>query len=102
MTGASARPEVDFKVGAVRVAVWRNTYSTGSGKVFDSPKVALERTYRDSQGNFKTTGSLDTNDIPKAILALKKAYEYLTTKANERKESNGNIPPETGEPLRLP
>ena len=46
--------------------------------MFNGHRVLLERTYRDDQGNFKTNGSLDTNDVPDAILALRKAYEYLT------------------------
>jgi hypothetical protein len=79
MTGVPARPEKEFKVGAIRVAIWTNPRQGGNGKIFNSHKVILERVYRDGMGNFKTTDSLDTNDIPKAILALKKAYEYLTT-----------------------
>ena len=90
MTGASAKPEIDFKVGAVRVAVWKNTRLARNGRLFDSHKVVVERTYKDGQGNFKTAESLETNDIPKAILALKKAYEYLTIKIHRRNEQKDN------------
>ena len=79
MNGISTKPEVEFKIGAVRAAIWANPRHTNNGKLFNSHKVLLERFYKDGQGNFQSTSSLDTNDIPKAILALKKAYEYLMT-----------------------
>ena len=79
MNGISARPEMEFKVGAVRAAIWTNPRHNASGQVFNSHKVLLERTYKDGYGNFKTTSGLDINDIPKAILALKKAYNFLLT-----------------------
>jgi len=87
MAGVAAKPEKEFKVGAVRVAVWSNSRQTRDGKLFNSPKVVLERIYREESGSFKSTGSLDTNDIPKAILALKQAYEYLMV--TDRKRSQG-------------
>ena len=51
------------------------TQSQFKSKFFDD--------YKDMHGNFKSTSSLDTNDIPKAILALKKAYEFLTIKGHK-------------------
>ena len=77
MTDAHSRPERDFRAGAVRVAVWTNSRLSSEGIPFNSHKVVLERTYKDSDGGFKTTGSLGLNDIPKAILALQKAYDFL-------------------------
>ena len=80
MIGANTRPEKEVRAGAVRVAVWTNERRNRDGESFDSHRVQLERTYKDAQGNFKTTQSLELNDIPKAILALSKAYEFLTLK----------------------
>lgn len=81
MNGVSAKPEKEFKVGAVRATIWSNPRHTANGKAFNSHKILVERIYRDSQDNFKTTRLLDPNDVPKAILGLKKCYEYLTLKA---------------------
>ena len=78
MKGIPTRPEMEFKVGAVRAAVWSNPQHASDGRSYTTHKVLVERIYKDSAGTFKTTSSLDTNDIPKAILALKKAYEYIT------------------------
>lgn len=76
----SHRPEKNFRVGAVRAAVWKRTYDTRDGRQFDARRVVLDRSYRDGQGTWQNTNSYDANDIPKAILALEQAYAYLTTK----------------------
>ena len=72
-----AKPEISFKVGAVRACVFRNTVAQG-GKMVPLPKVVLEVRYKDKTGKWNGTNSLSLNDIPKAILALQKAFEYLT------------------------
>ena len=83
MTGIAAKPEMEFKAGAVRAAIWMNPHQSADGKSFTSAKVVVERIYKDESGHFKSTHRLDINDIPKAILLLKKAYEVLTLKKPE-------------------
>lgn len=41
--------------------------------------VSLQRAYKDKNGNFQHTTSFKDNDIPKAVLALWKAYDYLVS-----------------------
>lgn len=96
MNGISSKPVKEFKVGAVRVAVWSNPRHDSNGKMFNSHKIMLERIYRDRQGNFHSADSLDINDIPKAILALKKAYEYLVTGG----QKNENVDVMEGTPIK--
>jgi len=86
MPTVTTKPEKEFKVGAVRAAIWANPRVSSDGRSFNSHKVILERVYKDREG-FKSTDSLDANDIPKAILALKKAYEYLM--CAEQQQGNG-------------
>ncbi len=86
------RPENEFKAGAVRASIWSNLRKTGDGNFFNSRKVVLERIYKDSQGNFKTTNSLDINDIPKAILVLQMAYKQLII-TNRKTETIKNNDP---------
>ena len=76
------RPEKNFKVGAVSAAVWTNTYAARNGREFDVTRVVLDRAYKDARGDWKNTSSLDVNDIPKAMLALQRAYEYIATKTD--------------------
>jgi len=71
-----SKPEIVFKVGAVRASVFRNTIEK-QGKLIPLPKVVIEVRYRDKAGQWNGTNSLSLNDLPKAILALQKAFEYL-------------------------
>jgi len=68
------RPLKQFKAGGVEVAVWDNE----KGK-----SISMQRTYKDKNEDWKHTSSLNPSDIPKAVLALNKAYEYLTMKLEE-------------------
>ena len=80
-----SKPEKTFKMGAVRASIFQNT-AIRNGKEILFPKVVLEVRYRDKAGNWKGTNSLSLNDLPKAILALQKAYEYLMEKKAETPE----------------
>ena len=78
----SNKPEQVFKAGAVRASVFQNEAFV-NGKAMPLPKVVIEVRYRDKAGEWKGTNSLSINDIPKAILALQKAYDYIMTQRAE-------------------
>jgi len=69
----NAPPVAKFVAGGVRAMVWVNEIANG-GK-FKS--VTLERGYKKKDESWGSTTSLRANDLPKAILVLKKAYEYV-------------------------
>ena len=71
-----AKPEKRFRCGGCETAVFENEIAT-RGKTVNVKKVSFQKRYKNSEGEWKTTHSLDINEIPKAILALSKAYEYL-------------------------
>ena len=85
------KPEIVFKVGAVRASIFRNTIEK-NGKLISLPKVAIEVRYKDKTGKWQGTNSLSLNDLPKAILALQKAFEYLM----EHKQPEQEESPEMG------
>ncbi len=82
-----SQPETSFKVGAVRAAIFRNTMQRGT-KTINIGKVILEVRYRDKDGQWKSTHSMSANELPKAILALQKAYEYLMTKKSDESQQD--------------
>ena len=86
MNTPPAKPEKEFAVGGIRVAIWSNPRIAQDGQAFDAHRIVIERTYKDPSGNFQKADTLSTNDIPKAILALKKAFEYLTMPDRTRNE----------------
>lgn len=75
------KPEVFFQHGACRASIFTN-HVKKNGQDFDIPKVSMSKRYKDSAGNWKGSTSLDTNDVPKMIAALNKAYDYLTESKN--------------------
>ena len=78
-----SKPEKVFKIGAVRASIFRNAIER-QGKQVMLPKVVLEVRYRDKSGTWKGTNSLSLNELPKAVLALQKAFEYLSEKKEDQ------------------
>ena len=70
---ARAPPVWKTSAGGVQLAVWRNPAPKGG--VFYT--VTLDRRYKRGNGEWASSASLRLNDIPKAILALQKAYERM-------------------------
>ncbi|MFA5763685.1 MAG: hypothetical protein WC915_02645 [archaeon] len=69
-------PVKKIKIGGIEVAVWENTSKEGN-KFFTT---TMERSYKVEE-EWKKTNSLRDNDLPKAILALQKAYEFVAIKS---------------------
>ena len=80
-----AKPEKTFQHGACKAAVFINTVSK-NGQELKIPKVVLQKSYRDKEGNWSTTDSYDVNDLPKLIVTASKAYQYLTEKQKNGEE----------------
>ena len=72
-----AQPEKRFKCGACEVSIFENTITTKDGKNVRTKKASFQKRYKNSDGEWKSTNSLDVNDIPKAKLVLDEAYKYL-------------------------
>jgi hypothetical protein len=86
-----AKPEKRFQSGGIEASIFENEIQH-NGRTTKIKKVAFQKRYKSSQG-WKTTYSLDINDIPKAILVLSKAYEFLVLNPN----STASGEAETGE-----
>mgnify|MGYP001590282022 FL=1 len=49
------------------------------GKDVEIPSISIQRRYTDN-GEWKSTNSMNANDLPRAILVLGKAYDYLMSR----------------------
>lgn len=79
--GLSNGPEKKFSAGGVTATIWANTRQVdGVNKVFRT--VSLEKNFKDKDGNWSKSGSLNFNEVPRAVLVLNKAYEYLALKSD--------------------
>lgn len=77
-----AKPEKSFRCGGCEASVFENQILKG-GKSIAIKKIAFQKRYKNADGEWDSTHSLDINEIPKAILVLQQAYEYLVTKNGE-------------------
>lgn len=75
-------PVKKFGAGAIQVAIWENE---GKDEIKYNT-VSIQKNYKDKNDKWKSSSSMKANDIPKAVLALQKAYEYLTLKEAEAGE----------------
>lgn len=73
-----SQPEITFRHGPCSASVFENEYNRGETS-FSVRSVSFQRRYQDKDGQWQTTSSLKVNDIPKAVLVLNKAYEFLTS-----------------------
>lgn len=79
-------PELKLSSGGISVTVWRNERQGKQGQPTEFSTISLQRSYKDNEGNWKNTSQLRVNDLPKAALALNKAYEYLIFREQEAEQ----------------
>ncbi len=80
---AGNKPVKSFKAGAVKASIFENE-SQYNGRQSTIHRVVIDKTYKDANGQWKSTNSFSGySDLPKAILVLQKAYEFLTLKNND-------------------
>ena len=61
-----------------RKSIFVNQVETLQGKV-PMRSVVLQRTYKDKEDKYQHANNYGVNDIPKAVLALVKAYEHMVS-----------------------
>ena len=71
-------PEKVLKAGSCFASVFVNEI-VKDGTVRQMRTVAFAKRSLDKDGNWQSTTSLSVNDLPKAVLVLQKAFEYLTS-----------------------
>ena len=72
------QPEITFRHGLCSASIYENEFNR-DGEKLTVRSVSFQRSYLDKDGNWQRTNSLKVNDIPKAVLVLNKAYEFLTS-----------------------
>jgi hypothetical protein len=70
-------PEKKFRAGAISATVWKNKGQRDNGEETEFNTISVDRRYADKDGNWQSTNSLRTNDLPKLQAVLRKAYDYL-------------------------
>lgn len=77
------KPENKHRAGGVVATTWLNK-TEKDGETYENYNVVLERSYKDKDGNWKSTSSLRLADIPKAVVLLQEAYKDIVMKTSEK------------------
>ena len=85
------KPEKRFLCGAIEASIFENDVQH-NGQNVKIKKVSFQKRYKSPQKGWQTTYSLDINDIPKAILVLSKAYEFLVMNTDSSVPSEKESP----------
>ncbi len=85
------RPEKKIRAGGVSATIWANEGLNKAGEKVTYRTISVERNYKDKEDNWKSTNSLRVGDLPKAVLVMNKAYEYLMIKETSSTESSNDI-----------
>jgi hypothetical protein len=80
------QPEASFRYGACSASVFVNEATRKDGTRFTVRRVVLQRSYQDEAGTWRTTNSLDVNDVPKAVLCLQDAYRHSLSAGRNPRE----------------
>lgn len=70
------KPHKIIMIGPARATIFMNTVFK-DGEELQMPKVAFDIRFKDAYGRWKGTNSMSLAELPKAILALEKAHEFL-------------------------
>ena len=87
MTGQQL-PVAKFRAGQIASAVGRNEIQV-KGKAVTILKATVQRRYKDKEGNWQSSGSFASNEIPLAIHCLQQAFEKIIETQQEDSD-NGN------------
>ena len=81
-------PIAKFRAGQVSAALWENEIQTG-GRTATMLKATIQRRYKDTDGQWKSSTSFSRNEIPLAIHCLQKAFERIVALQNESSANGG-------------
>lgn len=77
-----AQPVAKFRAGQVSCALWQNEAKI-NGQIVELLKATIERRYKDSSGEWKSSNSFSRNEIPLALYCLQRAFEHIIEKQQD-------------------
>lgn len=79
----NGRPHIEFRAGGIVGSVWTTT-TTMDGRSVPQHSIRIEKRYRDDRtGEWKTTGYLRPDDLPRITLVAGKLYEHLMLRTSD-------------------
>ena len=89
MNQQESKPIRVLRAGALSAAIWEKT-ATIDGRAVPQHTIRIEKRYRDQRtGEWKTTGFLRVDDLPRVALVASKAFEYATLREIDDNSMSG-------------
>ena len=82
------QPEIRFRAGECSASIFAHDIQK-DGKSFNVKRAVFQKRYKNADGEWRTTQGLNMNDIPRAIVVLQNAYEYMLAQRGELQGSGG-------------
>lgn len=77
------RPQAEYRAGGIVGSVW-TTATTVDGRSVPQHSIRIEERYHDDRtGEWKTTGYLRPDYLPRSALVANRLFEHLTLRAAE-------------------
>jgi hypothetical protein len=80
------KPDARFSRGRCSVSIFFNEVQK-DGQTIRIPKAVFQKRYCDKNGEWHATQGLDVDDLPKAVLCLNEAFEFLTRRKSDERTS---------------
>jgi hypothetical protein len=85
---APTKPVKSFRLRGVSVSVFPNSAKAGNRDV-TFYKTAIQRSYKDDDGNWQTTSSFGRDDLPVLEMLAKQAWQFiLEAEASRNKDDS--------------
>ena len=76
-------PIKTFSCGAVKAAIWLNCLEK-DGTLVEVHSIRINKSYKDKgDDEWKTTGSLSAEDLPKVAVVAMEAYKFIRVRESE-------------------
>ncbi len=77
--GNGNKPLIKFSDGLITFTIWENS-SERDGETNTFHSTSVERRYKDNDGNWKSTTSFNTRDLPTVAALALQAHAFITAR----------------------
>ena len=90
------KPIYKISAGSIDLAIWQNAVKTPGGDTASVLKAQVERRFKASNGEYRSTTSFGKADLPQVLYLLTRAYDYILRQEQADREQRRLS--QTGEP----
>ena len=87
------KPVKEFRSkGLIKASIWENEGQNNKGETVIYYSVNIEKSYKDKDGNWKTSSTYFREDLPRVQLVAFKAFEWIHMGSQLNDHTEDDIP----------